>query len=79
VSRVGRHDNFFELGGHSLAAMQIMGLMRTRHAAGVALQDFFEAPTLAQLSGRLGAKPEAKGESQRDLAAIEALLGEFEE
>jgi amino acid adenylation domain-containing protein len=44
---VGIHDNFFELGGHSLMAIQLTSRVRERFGADLRVQDFFEAPTIA--------------------------------
>ncbi|MCB8946156.1 MAG: amino acid adenylation domain-containing protein [Ardenticatenaceae bacterium] len=50
IERVGVQDNFFELGGHSLLAVRMLG--RAKKAAGhtVALDLFFQKPTIAALA-----------------------------
>ena len=50
VERVGMHDNFFALGGHSLLATQAVTRIRTTFNVEFSLQDFFEAPTVAELA-----------------------------
>ncbi len=46
----GIHDNFFELGGHSLLAMRAVSAVRRALKSEVAIKDFFEHPTIHELS-----------------------------
>ena len=55
VERVSRDDNFFELGGHSLLATQVFSRLRVSTGLDVPLLAMFEAPTIAELSERVGA------------------------
>ena len=64
VERVGIHDDFFELGGHSLAAAQLAARVRRDFGVNLCFANIFEAPTVAELSGRL---------SDRALRASEPL------
>ena len=59
IAPIGRHDDFFDLGGDSLKAAT--GLARIAPAAGVdlALEDLFDAPTVAALARRIQARPRA--------------------
>ena len=50
LQRVGVHDNFFELGGHSLRSIQIISRLRESVQVEVAMRDFFEHPTIADLA-----------------------------
>jgi acyl transferase domain-containing protein/acyl carrier protein len=67
LERIGIHDNFADLGGHSLLAMQIVSRIRSLYQIAFTLRDFFEAPTISQLSSMI---------QTRALAEIEGLTDE---
>lgn len=76
VPRVSVHDDFFHLGAHSLLGAQIVAHVRNIFGADLKLLDVFDAPTVAQLSGRieqaLARKVTAMNEAEVD-AAMAAL------
>ncbi len=50
IAQIGLEEKFTELGGHSLLALQIVTRIRTVYGVDIGLRDFFEAPTIAQVS-----------------------------
>jgi acyl carrier protein len=67
LDRLGIHEHFSDLGGHSLLALQIVSRIRSLYQIPFTLRDFFEAPTIAQLSSVI---------QTRVLAEIEGLTDE---
>jgi NAD(P)-dependent dehydrogenase (short-subunit alcohol dehydrogenase family)/acyl carrier protein len=66
LERVGIHEPFSQLGGHSLLAMQIVSKVRAGYEIRLSLREFFEAPTIAELSRVIQAKIVAEIESIPD-------------
>jgi acyl transferase domain-containing protein/NADP-dependent 3-hydroxy acid dehydrogenase YdfG len=50
TEQISVHEQFTSLGGHSLLALQIVARLRALYKTDLTLRDFFEAPTIAQLS-----------------------------
>jgi len=67
IDGIGIHEHFSELGGHSLLAMQIVSRVRSLYQITFTLRDFFEAPTIAQMSSVI---------EERILTEIEGLTDE---
>jgi amino acid adenylation domain-containing protein len=49
---VGLYDNFFEIGGTSLQAARVLAKIRETYNVTVSVQDFFDAPLVADLAKR---------------------------
>src|ERR1017187_3564503 len=66
LDRIGIHEHFADLGGHSLLALQIVSRIRSLYQIPFTLRDFFEAPTIAQLSSVIQARIFAEIEGLTD-------------
>jgi len=73
LEQIGIHDNFSQLGGHSLLAMQVVAKIRSSYQIDFTLREFFEAPTIAQLSSVVQARIGAEIESLPNDQALSLL------
>ena len=71
--RIGIHEEFSSLGGHSLLAMQIVSKIRFSYQIDFTLREFFERPTVAQLSSTLRARIVAEIEGLSDEEVLELI------
>jgi acyl carrier protein len=74
---IGIHDNFSQLGGHSLLAMQVVAKIRSSYQIAFSLREFFEAPSIAQLSSVVHARLLAEIESLTDDQARQLMSNEL--
>jgi acyl carrier protein len=72
--RIGVDDNFFELGGHSLLVVQVVKRINETFSTQIAVRNFFDAPTVAQLARIVLGEPSLTD----DPDVLEALLSEIE-
>jgi acyl transferase domain-containing protein len=72
--RIGVDDNFFELGGHSLLVVQVVKRINETFSTQIAVRNFFDAPTVAQLARIVLGEPSLTD----DPDVLEALLNEIE-
>jgi acyl transferase domain-containing protein len=76
IEQIGVHEHFSYLGGHSLIAMQIVSRIRSVYQLAFTLREFFEAPTIAQLSSVIQARILAEIESLTDDQARRLMSNE---
>ncbi len=58
LEEFGYGDNFFELGGHSLTASQAIARISRTLRVEIPMADFFERPTVEELTDFVTRKPE---------------------
>jgi acyl transferase domain-containing protein len=73
VSPIGIDDDFFGLGGHSLLATRVLAAVWRDFAVEIALAEFFDHPTIAQLADEIVLRQIGS----HDARAVEAALAEF--
>jgi acyl carrier protein len=78
IDTVGIHDNFFDLAGNSLLAVQIVSRLATSFGIKLSITSLLEAPTVAELSQKIGEELTASLPPEVDEAEMERLLREIE-
>ncbi|MGW0957152.1 alpha/beta fold hydrolase, partial [Streptomyces sp. NPDC002545] len=58
LETVGVHDSFFEVGGDSIMSMQLVTKVRATFGVRLSIRTIFEAPSVAELAGRLAGDTE---------------------
>src|SRR6267378_3909199 len=71
--QIGIRQPFSAMGGHSLMAMQIVSKIRSAYRISFTLEEFFEAPTIAELSALIRTRTLAGIDSLADEQPIRAL------
>ncbi|MEM7351963.1 MAG: SDR family NAD(P)-dependent oxidoreductase, partial [Acidobacteriota bacterium] len=61
VEPIGVDDNFLQLGGHSLVAVQLLARLRREEGVDLALDDFFDTLTLAELAAAIEKRTAVSG------------------
>jgi amino acid adenylation domain-containing protein len=74
VKDPGVRDNFFHLGGNSLSATRLQARIQRAFHISLSLADIFQNPTIKALAEKL----DVNTSQEDDLAAMAALLDEFE-
>lgn len=75
VKEIGVNDSFFALGGHSLSAVQVAFRVRQVFGIDFPLRMLFQAPTLADLAGRV----EGMLVEHADTTQLDRLIEEIEQ
>ncbi|MCE5295440.1 MAG: acyltransferase domain-containing protein, partial [Chlamydiales bacterium] len=60
VQKIGLHDHFLELGGNSLKAITILAKIQSQFGVTIALNEFFNDPTIAFLASRISNPVDSK-------------------
>ena len=61
------HSDFFALGGDSLIALQLIGRIRQKFGAALAIRDVFDSPTIARLAQRIAPATDAAEREELEL------------
>jgi acyl carrier protein len=75
VKDIGVNDSFFDLGGHSLSAVQVAFRVRQLFGIDFPLRMLFQAPTLADLAGKV----EGMLVEHADTTQLDRLIEEIEQ
>lgn len=74
LKQLGTADNFFSVGGDSVLAIRVVSLINKAFGAHIEVKDIYQAPTIAQLAGRI----EQSISMERDSGVLQQVRAEID-